>query len=96
MLGMRFKFHLVDSTSVENQLARFLVGGIHSLLDGAVHAGVGLTVYFGVGSGRVGSGHLYMSGCRLVQCQLWLKRCQQRSVYTLVSNKVSLDGLTTI
>lgn len=56
MLGMRFKFHLVDSTSVENQLARFLVGGIHSLLDGAVHAGVGLTVYFGVGSGRAGSG----------------------------------------
>lgn len=27
MQGMRFKFRLVDSISVENQLACFLVGG---------------------------------------------------------------------
>lgn len=27
MQGMRFKFHLVDSTSVENQLVHVLVGG---------------------------------------------------------------------
>lgn len=54
MQGMRFKFHLVDSTSVENQLAHVLVGGIHSLLDGAeVHAGAGLTWYVGVKLGRV-------------------------------------------
>lgn len=56
MQGMRFKFRLVDSISVENQLAHFLVGGIHSLLDGAeVCAGVGLNVdtYVGVELGRV-------------------------------------------
>lgn len=42
--------------------------------------------------GLVGSGHLYMSGYRLVQCLLWLKSCQRRSVYTTVSNKVRPVG----
>lgn len=84
MQGMRFKFRLVDSISVENQLARFLVGGIHSLSDGAeVCVGVGLNVD-DVCRGQIGSGQgafaCLVTG--LVQCLLWLKRCQLRSVYT--------------
>ncbi|KAI9196577.1 hypothetical protein LWI28_025123 [Acer negundo] len=53
--------------------------GICSSLEGEVHAGVD-KVY--VGSSQVGVrvGRLYVSGQRLFQCRLWLKRCQCRSV----------------